>query len=74
MGKSNNTAQTQIALLQQALSNIDKKIDKIDTRLESQFVTKEEFSPVRNLVYGLVTVILLAVVTALVALVVMPKQ
>ena len=39
--------------------------------MKLHFVSRDEFAPVRNVVYGMVGIILLAVVGALVALVVM---
>lgn len=52
------------------LEFIIKELDEIKTKLEHNYVTQEAFKPVRNLVYGMVTLILTAVVGALVALVV----
>lgn len=70
--------EVQIALINQSLKNIESKVNNMDTKLDSNFITKDEFeakfSPVRNVVYGMVGIILLAVVTALVALVVLPKS
>jgi len=42
----------------------------IQTQLNGNYITKAEFNPVRNLVYGASTVMLLAVLGAIVALVV----
>lgn len=65
--------ETQLALiierqetLQQTVEHIRKTLDNLDKR----YVKREEFWPVRTLVYGFVAVILLAVAGALVALVV----
>lgn len=38
--------------------------------LENRFVTKDQFEPVKTIVYGLVGVVLMAVATAIVALVI----
>lgn len=48
----------------------DSRITKIEKQIEEKCVTKEEFSPVRLVVYGLVGLILVAVVGALIGLVV----
>jgi hypothetical protein len=49
---------------------IRRDLDEIKIKLDGSYVTKEEFQPVKNIVYGLVALILVAVVGALVALVV----
>ena len=58
-------------------SSIDVKLDyiqrdvaKINEKLDHEYVTKEEFMPVKNIVYGMVGVILLTVLGAIVALVI----
>jgi hypothetical protein len=45
-------------------------VDKLDTRLDRDFVTQKEYEPVRKIVYALVGLILTFVVVALLALVV----
>lgn len=42
----------------------------LNTKLDTHFVTKTEFSPIKKLVYGGVTIILTAVLTAITYLVV----
>ena len=59
-----------IALMNQNIVNLQKQVQDIQDTLKSDFVKKEEFEPVRNLVYGFVVLIVVAVVGALVALVV----
>ena len=49
--------------------DILEKIDGIDEKLDKAFVTKIEFTPVKNVVYGLVGLLLTTVVVALVRLV-----
>lgn len=65
-----------IALIQKDVGYMKDKFDEVkeqlngmDTRLSSHYITKEEFEPVKKIVYGLVGVILLAVVGAVVSLV-----
>ena len=48
---------------------LNVKMDDFIKILPAKFVSKEEFSPVRSIAYGMVGVICLAVVGALVALV-----
>lgn len=59
-----------IALMNQNIVNLQKQVQDMQDTLKSDFVKKEEFEPVRNLVYGFVVLIVVAVVGALVALVV----
>jgi hypothetical protein len=42
---------------------------EIKVKLESEYVTQDEFEPVKKIVYGMVGVILLAVIGALITLV-----
>lgn len=68
---------TQIALMAQdvrymreAMVEIKKDVADLKNELEGKYVTRESFEPVQKLVYGLVGVILVAVIGALVAMVV----
>lgn len=55
--------QTDIAYIKLSVNNLSEKID-------DHYVTKDEFDPIKKLVYGVVGLILTAVVGALVALVI----
>lgn len=63
------TRNTDIELLKRDLSYIRDGIDDIQRELNKK-VSKDEFNPVKNLVYGFTSLILVAVATALIALVV----
>ena len=52
------------------LSNVEKDIDEIKTEMKKCYVSKEEFNPIKRLVYGAVGVILTAVLGAIVAFVI----
>jgi len=52
------------------LEFIIKELDEIKAKLEKNYVSQEEFKPVRNLAYGLVTIILTAVIGSLIALII----
>lgn len=52
------------------LEYIQEDIKDIKHQLEGNYVTIDQFEPVKKIVYGMVSVILLAVVGALIALVV----
>lgn len=52
---------------------IKAEITDIKSKLDNKYVTIESFLPVRNIVYGLVGLILVSVVGALIALVVIHR-
>lgn len=58
------------ALIAKDVSYMKEKLDEVDGKLNSHYVTKEEFEPIKKVVYGLVSVILVAVVGAVVSLVI----
>jgi hypothetical protein len=60
-------------VLDTKLDNVIEKLNSVDQKVTAHYVSKEEFDPVKKIVYGLVTLILIAVVGALVALVVGAK-
>lgn len=49
---------------------IIERVKDIEEKLEKKYVSQEEFKPVKSIVYGMVTLILTAVVGALIALVI----
>lgn len=49
---------------------IRRDVAEIKKKLESNYVTQDQFKPVKAIVYGLVSLILTAVIVALLALVV----
>lgn len=55
--------------LQAEVQTLNKTVDTMRSNLASNFVTRNEFNPVRNLVYGAVGVILFSVFGALIALI-----
>lgn len=59
-----------LAVLKTDLEYIKRRIDNIDATLKADYVTKDEFTPIKSVVYGLVGTILVAVFGALVALVI----
>lgn len=67
------TAETKLAVMQTDLTYIKEKLNAVDNKVSSHYVSKEEFEPIRKIVYGMVSLILIAVVGALVALVVGAK-
>ena len=66
----NQSDETKLAVIQNDVTYIKEKMNAIDTKVSSGYVTKEEFEPIKKIVYGVVSLILVAVVGALIALVV----
>ena len=52
------------------LERMQRDVLEIKDELKERYVTKEQFDPVQKLVYGMVGLILVAVITALMALLV----
>lgn len=52
------------------LKTAEEKIDGFDEKFESKFITKEEFKPVKMLVYGFAGLIFSGFVLALITLVI----
>lgn len=62
--------ETKLAVIQTDLTYIKEKLNAVDQKVSTHYVSKEEFEPIKKIVYGLVSLILIAVVGALVALVI----
>lgn len=56
------------------IDNISQDVLDIKSKLERQYITREEFDPIKKIVYGFVGIILVAVATAIVALVLKGKN
>ena len=68
--KKNDRDDVTLAVIKTDLGYMKEKLNAIDTKVSSGYVSKEEFEPIKKIVYGVVSLILIAVVGALVALVV----
>lgn len=66
----NQNDSVKLAVMANDMIYLRNSIDKIDRKLSSGYVTKEEFDPIKRTVYGLISLVLVAVVGALLALVV----
>jgi hypothetical protein len=64
--KNNDT----IGIIVTKLEYIQGDVKEIKIQLSGNYVTKDQFEPVRKIVYGMVSIILLAVMGAIIALVV----
>ena len=69
----NQPDETKLAVMQNDITYIKEKLNTVDQKVSTHYVSKEEFEPIKKIVYGLVSLILIAVVGALVALVVGAK-
>jgi hypothetical protein len=73
---SSNTIQAQLAIagLQKDIIYMREKIDEVSDKLDEKYVTQDEFKakfePISKIVYGIVAIIVTAVVGALLSLVV----
>lgn len=65
-----DTSETKIALIQQDISYMKDKLDNVDKKISIHYVSREEFEPIKKIVYGMVGLVLVAVVGALISLVV----
>jgi len=61
--------QTAIAVIQEKIHNIFEIVQGIKKDLEKKYVTRQEFDPVKKIVYGLVGAILLGVTGTILAMV-----
>ncbi len=59
-----------LAVIATDISYIKQQINEIKQKLEGEYVTHDEFEPIKKVVYGLVSLILVAVVGALLGLII----
>lgn len=64
---SEATAETKLAVMANDIVYIKEQLHSIDDKVGSYYVTKDEFEPVRRLVYGLVSIILVTVIGGIMA-------
>lgn len=60
---------SRIPLICQSIVQIGKDIAELKERVGAEYVTQDQFAPIKSVVYGLVGIILMAVVGALTAMV-----
>jgi len=63
-------SETTVALIAKDVEYIKKDVGDIKERLEKSYVTREEFDPIKKLVYGIVGLVLTGVVGALLTLII----
>jgi hypothetical protein len=66
----NQSEETKMALVQKDIFLIKENLLEINNKLDDKYVTKEEFKPIKMLVYGCVGLMLTIMVTSMVYLVV----
>lgn len=59
-----------IAELGRDMKYVKEAVDKIDDKVSKGYVTKEEFDPIKRLVYGVVTLFTVAIVGGIMAILV----
>lgn len=67
--KEEQSDRTDLAVIKEQVSTIRGDVKDIKTKLELDYVTKDQFEPIKRLVYGLVGLILTAVVVAILSLI-----
>jgi hypothetical protein len=77
MTSSYSKEQVDLAIMAKDITQVKSMVNKISSRLESNYVTKEQlqvlqtkFEIVQRIVYGMVSIILVAFVTGLVSLII----
>lgn len=66
----NSKTQESISLMMKDISYIKDDLAEIKMKMDSKYVSKEEFDPIKKLVYGMTGLILTGFVIALIALVI----
>lgn len=61
-----------LARIDERTKSMGKAVEDIKTMVTSNYVTQQEFKPIKTLVFGAVAIMLIAIVGAIVALVVRP--
>jgi len=63
------TTETTIAVLCEKVDSLKEDMSIIKKKLDNKYITKEQFEPVRNVVYGLVGLLCTGVVVAIIRMV-----
>lgn len=66
--------ETKVAVIDEKIDNITEGVKQINTKLEKDYVTNDRFEPVRNIVYGLVFIILTSVIAAILSVIINLKK
>jgi len=66
----NDRTNIDLAVIATDVSYIKRDVAEIKNKLEADYVTRQEFDPIKKVIYGLVTLILTGVVGAIISLVI----
>jgi len=69
VAKQSQLTMTTLALVGQDINFIKSEISEIKNNIDDKYVTRIEFTPIARTVYGMVSVILLAVIGAIMTLI-----
>jgi len=62
--------ETKIAILQNDVNYIKTKVDELNQKMDTMYITRIEFEPIKRIAYGMVALILIGVLTAGMAVIV----
>jgi len=62
--------ETQLGIISEQVSRAREDIKSLDTKIDNNYVTRKELEPIKNLVYGFVSLALIGVVGGLLTLVI----
>jgi hypothetical protein len=65
-----NSTTQYIDVIATKIDYMQRDVAEIKSKLDAEYVTQDQFEPVKKLVYGMVSIILVAVMGAIVALVI----
>jgi hypothetical protein len=68
--KEEEKNEVNIALIAKDIEYIKGDVKEIKDKMEKNYITREEFDPIKKIVYGIVTLVLSGVVVAILALVI----
>lgn len=68
--QNNMTNSENVEVIVTKIDYIQRDITQIRSRLEAEYVTRDQFDPIKKIVYGMVSLVLVAVVGALVSLII----
>ena len=61
-----------LARIEERMKGLAQGVKAINDKLDNYFISRAEFTPIRNLVYGFTGLLLTGIVVALIALVIRP--
>ena len=68
--KNGNSLETKVAVIATNIDYLKEEVSEIKAMIGKNFITRDEFEPVKRITYGLVALILIAVIGALLSLII----